>query len=354
MLTLKNINKKFGQFALKDINLEIAEGEYYILLGRSGSGKTRLLELITGLADPDSGEIWLEGENITRKKIQKRKIGLVFQDYALFPNMTVAANIAYPLHSTGTNHRIIEEKVTAISEKMNISHLLKRYIHNLSGGELQRVAIARTLVNSPRLLLLDEPMASIDASLKDDIKRMLRSLNKSGLTIIHVTHDYREAVSLAHRVGVMHNGRIIQEGKTEDVFRKPVNRFVARYGGIKNFFRVKFRLHDGTWEAFCNQNLTLHLSGNNYPSEGLVILRSEDIKIFTKEPAKVTGNNIVKGRVKEIIPSESGMEITVYAGELFYVDVIYENFRKDPVNEESEVWMTFAPESLIALQGSNI
>ena len=355
MLTLRNINKKFGQFALKDINLEISEGEYYILLGRSGSGKTRLLELITGLADPDSGQIWLEGENITEKKIQKRKIGLVFQDFALFPNMTVAANIAYPLHSSGTDRNTIGEKVTAIAAKMNIGHLLKRYIHNLSGGELQRVALARTLVTSPRLLLLDEPMASIDASLKDDIKRLLRRLNKSGLTIIHVTHDYREAVSLAHRVGVMHNGRIIQEGNTEEVFRKPVNRFVARYGGIKNFFRVKFSLEDGSWKAFCCDNLTFNMAGNDYPSEGLVILRSEDIEMFTEEPHDGPDSNVntIKGRVIEIIPSEYGMEITVYAGELFYVDVSKDSFNRNPVLEDSEVWITFPAEALIALQGSH-
>ena len=144
------------------------------------------------------------------------------------------------------------------------------------------MALARTLITSPRLLLLDEPMASIDASLKDDIKRLLRRLNSQGLTIIHVTHDYREAVSLASRVGVIHNGRIIQEGKPDEVFRKPVNKFVARYSGIRNFFRVEFSKENGEWKAVSKNNLVINLSGDSYPSEGMLILRSDDIKISRK------------------------------------------------------------------------
>ena len=144
-----------------------------------------------------------------------------------------------------------------VAEELNISHLLPRDTQHLSGGELQRVALARTLITSPRLLLLDEPMASIDASLKDDIKRLLRRFNRQGLTIIHVTHDYREAVSLASRVGVIHNGRIIQEGTPDEVFRKPVNKFVARYSGIRNFYRVEFKNHNGAWKAVCNDKMVL-------------------------------------------------------------------------------------------------
>lgn len=352
MLNLKNINKHFGRFALKDINIDIKEGEYYVLLGRSGSGKTRLLELITGLSEPDSGQIWLDGEDITKKKIQKRKIGLVFQDYALFPNMTVAANIAYPLHSSGTSRKITAGMVESIADKMNISHLLNRYIHNLSGGELQRVALARTLVISPKLLLLDEPLASIDASLKDDIKRLLRNLNRSGLTIIHVTHDYREAVSLANRVGVMHNGRIIQEGITNDVFRRPVNRFVARYAGIKNFFKVKFIRENGYWKANCGDNLRFSIPEKDYPSEGMVILRSEDIKISMEKPSGKF-ENMIKGTISEIIPAESGMEIVVNAGQVFYINVSNDCLRKKDLKENSEVWITFPAGSLIPLKGSN-
>jgi ABC-type Fe3+/spermidine/putrescine transport system ATPase subunit len=352
MLKLKNVSKRLGHFALSGINIEIPLGEYYVLLGRSGSGKTQLLEVIAGLTQPDSGEIWLNKENITKRKIQKRNIGLVFQDYAIFPNMTVYGNIAYSLHSLGIERKRIAEMVNNIAREMNISQLMNRYTQNLSGGEMQRVALARTLVTSPHLLLLDEPMASIDASLKDDIKRVLRQINKGGLTIIHVTHDFREALSLAGRVGVIHNGHIIQEGKPDEVFRKPVNKFVARYAGIRNFFRVKFINDNGLWRAFASDKLVFIVAGKAYPTEGLLIIRSDDIRIFTEEP-HISGENILKGTIKEIIPSDYGVEISVDAGEVFFIDITIENFRKLRLSEHAQVWIAFHPESLVDLEGIN-
>jgi ABC-type sugar transport system ATPase subunit len=187
MLKLCDINKKLGDFALSGINLDIPEGEYYVLLGRSGAGKTQLLELIAGLEKADGGSILLDNEDITCKKIQERKIGIVFQDYAIFPHMTVFGNIAYPLKVRNTPEDVVKSMVTESARQMNIVHLLKRSTRNLSGGERQRIALARTLVTLPRLLLLDEPLSSLDASLKDDMKRLLRKLNRDGHTIIHVT-----------------------------------------------------------------------------------------------------------------------------------------------------------------------
>jgi molybdate/tungstate transport system ATP-binding protein len=352
MLILNKISKKLGNFHLTDINLEISEGTYYVLLGRSGSGKTQLLELIAGLNKPDSGEIWLEGEDITCKKLQNRGIGLVFQDYAIFPNMTVFGNIAYSLHSAKTDKKVVKERVAKVAGDLSISHLLGRNTHHLSGGELQRVALARTLITSPRLLLLDEPMASIDASLKDDIKRLLRRLNSQGLTIIHVTHDYREAVSLASKVGVIHNGRIIQEGRPDEVFRKPVNKFVARYSGIRNFFRVEFRREKGEWRAISKNKLEMNLSGNSYPDEGLLIIRSDDIRISEKmpDPGDV---NCFKGIVRDILPSEYGMEVEIDAGETFFIDISADTYKLHPVKELSEVWISFSREAGVALEGSN-
>jgi molybdate/tungstate transport system ATP-binding protein len=352
MLILKNISKKLGNFHLTDISLDIPERTYYVLLGRSGSGKTQLLELIAGLNMPDTGQIILDNEDITHKKLQKRGIGLVFQDYAIFPNMTVFGNIAYSLESGKTDRKIIKEAVSRVATELNISHLLSRSTHHLSGGELQRVALARTLITAPRLLLLDEPMASIDASLKDDIKRLLRRLNSQGLTIIHVTHDYREAVSLASMVGVIHNGRIIQEGKPDEVFKKPINKFVARYSGIRNFFRVEFSRENGCWRAVSQNKLVINLSGNGYPEAGLLIIRSEDIIVSPTAPDNQSVN-YYKGTVKEIFPSEYGMEISVDAGEIFYIDVSADKFRQQPLAEASEVWISFSAEAGVALEGTN-
>ena len=171
MLRLINISRQLGVFALKDINLEVSDGEYYVLLGRSGSGKTQLLELIAGLEHPDTGRIILDNEDITMQRIQDRKVGIVFQDYAVFPHMTVFGNIAYPLRVRREGKKAITEKVEKAATAMNIKHILERNTEKLSGGELQRVALARTLITSPRLLLLDEPLSSLDTSLKDDLKR---------------------------------------------------------------------------------------------------------------------------------------------------------------------------------------
>jgi ABC-type sugar transport system ATPase subunit len=352
MLILKNISKKMGVFQLKDISIVIPDGTYYVLLGRSGSGKTQLLELIAGLTLPDTGEIWLDNENITTRKIQKRNIGLVFQDYAVFPNMTVFGNIAYSMTSGKTDKSEVRQRVLKIASELNISHLLDRDTRHLSGGELQRVALARTLIKSPKLLLLDEPMASIDASLKDDIKRLFRRLNRNGLTIIHVTHDYREAVSLASRVGVIHGGRIIQEGIPDEVFRKPVSKFVARYSGIRNFFRVKFTEENGKWKAVCNNDLVFSLSGNVYHGEGLLLVRSDDIKISVGATPPDT-LNCFRGTVTDILPSEYGMEITIDAGGTFYVDISMETYREQPLCELSTVWVSFPPEACIVLQGNS-
>jgi len=352
MLKLINISRKLGNFALMNINLHIPEGQYYVLLGRSGSGKTQLLELIAGLERPDKGIIMLDNVDITRTRIQDRKVGIVFQDYAVFPHMTVYGNIAYSLSSRKVDKSLIKERIARVAGELNISHLLGRSTHHLSGGEVQRVALARTLITSPRLLLLDEPMASIDASLKDDIKRLLRRLNNQGLTIIHVTHDYREAVSLATMVGVIHNGKIIQEGKTDEVFRRPVNKFVARYSGIRNFFRVEFKGENGEWRAVGKNRMVIKLSGNSFPSEGLLIIRSDDIKISRFVPESPLAN-CFKGIVREILRSEYGMEIAVDAGETFYVDVSADTFRQQPLMEFSEVWISFSAEAGIVLPGTN-
>lgn len=352
MLKLSGINKKFGSFQLRDISLEISSGEYYVLLGRSGAGKTQMLELIAGLTEPDSGEIWLNGRNITDTKIQHRKIGLVFQDYAIFPNMTVYGNIAYSLTYGRYDKKTVKERVASVAKDLNIFHLLERSTRHLSGGEMQRVALARTLITSPELLLLDEPMASIDASLKDDVRRLFRRLNRQGLTIIHVTHDYREAISLASRVGVIHNGKIIQEGTPEVVFRKPVNRFVARYAGIRNFYKVKFLKEDGEFKAVGHNNICFRLSGDNFPAEGIVILRSDDIEISVTEPVNSSGN-FFKGVVNEVLPAEFGFEITIDAGEIFYADIPAEVYKNHPLREQSEVWINFAPEAMVVLQAGS-
>jgi ABC-type sugar transport system ATPase subunit len=352
MLILTDINRKLGDFALEDINLEIAEGQYYVLLGRSGAGKTQLLEMIAGLEHPDSGFITLDNEDITRTKIQDRKIGIVFQDYAVFPHMTVFGNLAYPLKVRNIKNGTIAEKVEIAASAMNIKHLLERTTEKLSGGEKQRVALARTLITSPRLLLLDEPLSSLDASLKDDMKSLLRNLNRSGQTIIHVTHDYSDAISLAKRVGVIHNGRIIQEGSVEEVFKNPSNRFVARYAGIRNFFSVKITSENGIATGVTKQNVSIKFECKDIMPEGLLIIRANSISISRERP-EYSEHNIINGKIIDIIPSESGRELVIEAGDMFYVNILSSEFESLNLHEQEEVWMSFSPKDVVLLQGNN-
>lgn len=352
MLRLTNINRRLGDFALTDINLEVSDGQYYVLLGRSGSGKTQLLELIAGLEHPDSGSIFLDSIDITRQRIQNRKVGIVFQDYAVFPHMTVFGNIAYPLRVRKEDKKSIAIKVENAANAMNIKHILERSTEKLSGGELQRVALARTLITSPRLLLLDEPLSSLDTSLKDDLKRLLRDLNRSGQTIIHVTHDYGDAISLAKRVGVIHNGKIIQEGSVSDVFNNPSNRFVARYAGIRNFFRVKVSRDDESLFGVTENNIKFKLNGVTAESNSLLLVRSGSITITNERPGN-TELNTFKGKVKEIIPSEFGMEVTIDAGDLFYVNTHSSDIGSLGLFEGKDVWLSFSPKDIVVLKGTN-
>src|SRR5664280_2655647 len=351
MLRLINITRRLGDFALRDLNLEVADGEYYVLLGRSGSGKTQLLELIAGLEHPDSGKIFLDDMDITHQKIQDRKVGIVFQEYAIFPHMTVYGNIAYPLKARKEDNKNIDEKVKKAAEAMNITHILERGTEKLSGGELQRVALARTLITSPRLLLLDEPLSSLDTSLKDDLKKLLRKLNKEGQTIIHVTHDYGDAISLAKRVGVIHNGRIIQEGSVDEVFNKPSNRFVARYAGIRNFFRVDISGENGSLIGVTEHKIRFKLNGVAPGKDNLLLIKNDSIVLSNELPSG-KDLNIFKGKITEIIPSEFGKEVIIDAGELFYANAAASEMEKLRLKEGNEVWLSFSCEDIVVINGN--
>lgn len=345
MLRTEQLCKRLDSFCLREISLEVAQGDYYVLLGRSGAGKTQLLEVICGLTPPDKGRVFLDGEDITRKKVQDRGIGLVFQDLALFPHFSVKDNIMYPLKLMKLPLKERVSRVQRAAEEMNITDLLLRKPANLSGGEKQRVALARTLVTEPKILLLDEPMASVDASLKDSIRRMLRRLNRNGQTIVHVTHDFGEAVSLASRVGVMHNGRIIQEGTPAEVFNHPANRFVARYAGFKNFFRVTFVKSYNSWSCVTDNRTKFRLAKGEYPSSGLLIIAAGEVLVSRQGAAGVQINNI-HGVIDDVVPSPTGYEITVSAGDIFYADITHREMEEQKFVTGEPVIVSFRPESL--------
>ena len=235
-LTVSNLSKYFGKTKVfEDINFEIEEGELVTLLGPSGCGKSTLLRCIAGLTEPDQGQIGVQGEDITHVVPQKRGIGMVFQSYALFPNLTVTGNIAFGLKMQGVQATEVEQRVTEVIGLVELQGHETKFVHQLSGGQRQRVALARALVVRPRILLLDEPLSALDARIRKNLREEIRRIQTQlKLTTIFVTHDQEEAMILSDRIFVMNQGRIVQAGSAEDIYTRPTSEFVARFMGSFN------------------------------------------------------------------------------------------------------------------------
>ncbi|MEN3792377.1 ABC transporter ATP-binding protein [Fulvimarina sp. MAC3] len=237
-LTLDRIAKSFGASkVVSEFDLSIARGEFVSFLGPSGCGKTTVLRMIAGFEKPSSGTIFVGGEDVTALSASRRRIGMVFQSYALFPNMTAYENVAFGLKVAGMDRQKVDSRVKEMLSLISLDHLGDRYPYQLSGGQQQRVSLARALAPSPKLLLLDEPLSALDAkirvTLRDDIRRIQREL---GITTIFVTHDQEEALSVSDRVVVMHRGRADQIATPAEIYNRPATRFVADFVGTLNVF----------------------------------------------------------------------------------------------------------------------
>jgi len=240
-LQVNKVWKHYGNFAaLKDVSLEIKDGEFVCFLGPSGCGKTTLLRAIAGLDPQSRGEIVQGGQTISLLPPEQRDFGIVFQSYALFPNLTVAKNIAYGLRSLKLSRNQIEAKVTELLNTIGLSDMAYKYPAQLSGGQQQRIALARALATEPSLLLLDEPLSALDARVRLHLRQEIRKLQrKLGITTIMVTHDQEEALAMADRIVVMNHGIVEQVGTPEEVYRRPINAFVANFVGTMNLLPVK-------------------------------------------------------------------------------------------------------------------
>ena len=240
MLKLRNVSKRFGVSvdAVSNVSFNVQPGEFVFLLGPSGSGKTTTLRMIAGFGRPTSGDIELAGQSIADVPPYRRDIGMVFQRYALFPHLTVAQNTAFGLKMRGMPDKDVPNRVQETLAMVRLNGLEKRYPHELSGGQQQRVALARALAYRPALLLLDEPLANLDRRLRDEMRIELKRIQKeAGTTMLFVTHDQEEALTLGDRIAVMHDGRLEQVGTPEEVYYQPASRFVASFIGDMNFLR---------------------------------------------------------------------------------------------------------------------
>jgi putative spermidine/putrescine transport system ATP-binding protein len=235
-LSIQKLHKSYGATTiLTDINCEISKGEFITLLGPSGCGKSTLLRCIAGLTDVNGGQILLDGENLLPQSPQKRGIGMVFQSYALFPNMTVQQNVAFGLRMQKIKGSEADKRVKEVLALVELADFANRYPLQLSGGQCQRVALARSLVTRPRLLLLDEPLSALDARIRKHLREQIRSIQQElGLTTLFVTHDQEEALTMSDRIILMNGGKIVQSGAAEDLYTAPADAFAAGFIGNYN------------------------------------------------------------------------------------------------------------------------
>ena len=297
-LSVVNITKTFGELvALNDVSLDVNEGEFICLLGPSGCGKTTLLRIIAGLEQQNAGEVHQAGQNISRWPPRNRDFGIVFQSYALFPNLTASRNIAYGLENRKLPKQKIAVRVKELLELIGLPDVGHKYPSQLSGGQQQRIALARALATSPGLLLLDEPLSALDARVRVSLRLEIKQLqHRLGVTTVFVTHDQEEALVMADRIVVMNHGYIEQIGAPEEIYHSPATPFVADFVGAMNFLPGRAgpspnQMHCGALNLRC-------VEPHRFTPETPVLLsvRPEDVRVGRVDPADP---NVARGRIKE-------------------------------------------------------
>jgi spermidine/putrescine transport system ATP-binding protein len=293
VLSIGGLGKSFsGQPILQDFDLEVKPSEFITLLGPSGCGKTTLLRIIAGFEKPDTGTILLDGKNLLSLPAEKRKVNTVFQSYALFPHLTVFNNVAFGLKIKKIKGRELEMRVMQALEQVKMKAYASRYPHQLSGGQQQRVAMARAIVNQPKILLLDEPLSALDARLRREMQIELKKLQRElGISFIFVTHDQEEALSMSDRILVMQEGRIAQLGTPRQVYEEPENLYVARFIGDINFFPGEILTVSGSDQvavSIFGRQIMAHTQRQFQPGDKVVLLlRPEDLRLYETPPKDI-------------------------------------------------------------------
>jgi ABC-type Fe3+/spermidine/putrescine transport system ATPase subunit len=314
MIEIRNLSIDLGEFFLRDVNLTVGDGEYFVILGPTGAGKTILLECIAGLHRISKGEIWINGNNATRLAPEDRSIGYVPQDYVLFPFLNAVDNIAFGLRQANYTGAEIHERVKNLANLMGISQLLSRDTHSLSGGEKQRVAIARALAPSPSVLLLDEPLSALDLRTAKYLRHELRRVHReSGVTTFHITHDLMEAVEMADRVAVILNGRVAQVVEPEKLLFYPEGDGVSDFIGAPNILDCDYcrSLEQGVLEVGCG-GLKLVVPHDDDSAQKVAILPRHIYVSETKPPG--LGVNCFKGTITNIKYASNTVRIWIEVG----------------------------------------
>jgi putative 2-aminoethylphosphonate ABC transporter ATP-binding protein len=345
-LVLENINKNFGSLvAVRDVNLEIEPGEFLCFLGPSGCGKTTLLRIITGFEYPSSGTIKYDDKVINHIIPQKRDFGIVFQSYALFPNMTVEQNVAFGLKMRRMPKKEIAKRVEEILSLVGLNDWRTHYPAQLSGGQQQRVALGRAIAIKPKVLLLDEPLSALDAKIRVRLRTVIKRLQSElGITMIYVTHDQEEALSMADRIAIMKDGNIRQIGSPWEIYRKPASSFVAGFVGTSNFM------------AGAIENGVARIDGYVFKVDGLeeikqkeiyLAIRPEKIQLITDltNMAEVVESNIVEATAEVVTFLGAVVQITfTLDGMEMNVDITEDEFERMEIRRGTRIRLYFPPD----------
>ena len=309
MIKVENLCIELPNFRLQNISLYVQKGEFFIFLGPTGAGKTLLLEAIAGMLPISSGCIKVNEKDITRLPPGRRGIGIMYQDYALFPHLTVLENIKFGLRYQKSKNKKSVQWIESLMEQLGISHIAQRFINNLSGGEKQRTALARALAVRPDLLLLDEPLSALDPCFREGIRNILKRLHReSGITFLMVTHNFTEALSLGTRTAILNNGVIEQIGTVSEIFRRPATPFVAEFVGMKNIFPAAFKKTTAT----VNQ-IKINLESAPGAEKQYIAIRPEDIIIRNKQFSG-NGMNIFQGKISSFTDHGPYCEVSAMIG----------------------------------------
>lgn len=346
MITIEHLHHSVGSFALRDISLQVSEGEYFVLLGPTGSGKTLLLECLCGLNRIDSGRVRIRDADVTRKEPRLRGLGYLPQDYALFSHRTVRENVEYGLRI----QRALRAKAGDVSrrllEGLGIQHLADRHPGGLSGGEKQRVALARALAISPRVLLLDEPVSALDEQTRDSLCALLKKTQRElGSTTLHVCHNLDEMFSVADRAGIIQDGRLLQVGTPGELLRRPVSTAVATFLGARNVFPATAISTEGRLRLECAPGFTLRASQElSLASEAKVsvMVRPEAIRIYTSSPGHTPVNDtLLGGTVRQVVDQGPLVRVVVSCGPDALLSVLLSSreYAQAPSKLGDRVWL---------------
>ncbi len=350
MIEVMNISKSWGDFALRDVSLDMSKQGYLVILGPCGSGKTLLLESIVGLHTPQTGRIVLNGRDITRLPPERRHISLLYQHFALFPHLSIRKNIEYGLRYRGLKRSQRRARAEEMIDMLGIRYLAERSSPvGLSGGESQMVALARALAVEPKVLLLDEPLSSLDSRARRVVKELLRGIGaRLNIPVIHVTHDFDEAASLADRVAVMNNGSIVQAGPAEEVFWHPKSRFVAEFLGVSNIFDAECIGRENCTCLVRMGDITLTADRSVRCGPASVCIRPEDVEI---RKSRDGSNNIFPSRVREVTDLRFDVRVRVATDSVELLALVPRRaFAALGVTAGSDVFVHLPPESLHVIE----